>query len=455
MGVWLAKGGARKAVTVRAVQCRNPANNQQTLTWSSGRVSLWTAATGGSMLSGGSYALGADQGATYYAQGDSASGSIRDSEIKTAYTIGGQGTADDKVKLTVVGATLSSFATIMVNATQDVSVTLSPNPPGITNTLQIVCLNGTGSAQFTPSGGTTLNIGQSGTVKIKGVTASSVSNNMMLKAVFDGTILASNVFTVIEPQVELTIQKSLLTLKHDKNCNLQINVQPPGVTVTDYRIEMKRASESTWYTLTNAQSLSPWSAKAAGDFHLRGMAKAGGVEYLSSNVAVTVQFPSYSQIAGDNSVQSATDSEWTNTKNDCTESPNQRRERGFWVSLNTANDTYAAGSALTGPWVGPEEGAYMTPGDRPADNPSSPAPNSTGATYSVSFFHTHTPTTYRTVGRPVGPSTADGNFHTNQNVTGIVFDYVAVTNGNEIPAGHPKDSTAQRWQSGPTRRSTP
>jgi len=54
--------------------------------------------------------------------------------------------------------------------------------------------------------------------------------------------------------------------------------------------------------------------KITWDFHLRGMAKAGGIEYFSSNVAVTVQFPSYSRIEGDGSVQSATDTEWTNTK---------------------------------------------------------------------------------------------------------------------------------------------
>lgn len=454
LGLWIAKSGARKPLTVKVVQCKG-ANNQQTLTWSSAKISLWTAAAGGSMFSGGSQTLAADQNTTYYAQGDNASGSIRDTEIKTAYTVSGN-TASDKVKLTVVGASISSFATVLVNATNDVSVTLSPNPPGITGVLQIACLSGSGSAAFIPGGSTSSNIAQSTTVKIKGLTASSVTNNMILKALLNSDVLASNVFTVIEPTVELTVQKSLLTLKHDKNCNVQINVQPPGVSVTDYRIEMKQASGSTWYTLTNAQSLTPWSAKVAGNFHLRGMAKAGGIEYFSSNVAVTVQFPSYSQIVGDTAVQTATDTQWTNTKNDCTEDPNRRHELGFWVSLNTANDTYTAGSTVTGPWVGPDEGAYIdNMGDRPADNPSSPAPNSTGATYSVTFFHTHTPTTYRTVGRQVGPTPDDDNFHTNQDVTGIVFDYIAVTNGNMIPAGHPKDSSAQRYQSGPTRRSTP
>ncbi|MFA5344592.1 MAG: hypothetical protein WC381_11615, partial [Kiritimatiellia bacterium] len=61
VGVWLAKAGTRKEVTVRAVQCRSPSSSRQTLTWS-GLVSLWTAAGGGSPLSSGAQ-LAADQGA--------------------------------------------------------------------------------------------------------------------------------------------------------------------------------------------------------------------------------------------------------------------------------------------------------------------------------------------------------------------------------------------------------
>ncbi|MFA5344586.1 MAG: hypothetical protein WC381_11585, partial [Kiritimatiellia bacterium] len=110
---------------------------------------------------------------------------------------------------------------------------LSPNPPGITNTLQIVCLNGTGSAQFTPSGGASLSIGQSGTVKIKGVTASSVSNNMMLKAVFDGTILASNVFTVVGPGVEM--KKVEFTSDHGVLTDYNTDYSGSGGTVYNPR----------------------------------------------------------------------------------------------------------------------------------------------------------------------------------------------------------------------------
>jgi len=68
----------------------------------------------------------------------------------------------------------------------------------------------------------------------------------------------------------------------------------------------------------------------------------------------------------------------------------------------------------------------------------------------ISLFHTHTPTTYRSVGRVVGPSLVDNTAHSTANVAGIVYDYI-VTN-NSIPAGHPLNSSALRSSSGPNER---
>jgi hypothetical protein len=199
VGVWLAKEGTRKAVTVNPVQCRL-GGTQQILSWSSARVSLWTAATGGSILPGGSKSLSADQGCTYYAQGDAASGSLRDSEVAASYTVGGK-TAQDRVKLTVVDAEIAPFDTIPLNTTNDVNVTLSPNPPGTNITLHISLLGGTGAAVFAPSGGTTSNITNSTTVKIKGVTASSAASNMVLRAMLGSDVLASNLFAVAGTEI--------------------------------------------------------------------------------------------------------------------------------------------------------------------------------------------------------------------------------------------------------------
>ncbi len=235
VGVWIGKGGARKAVTVSAVQCRGP-SSQQTLSWSSGKLSLWTASTGGSILPGGSKTLSASQNYTYYAQGDIAGGSIRDSYIATAYTVSGQGTAQDKVNLTVAGAEIGAFDTILLNATNDVTVTLAPNPPGITSVLQIVCLNGSGSAQFVPSGGTTSNITQSASVKIKGVTTSSTVSNMILRAMFGSDVLASNVFSVVGMQSPL---------QYKMGTNTWANMSDPIYVCKDTTVDFKAIKSPT------------------------------------------------------------------------------------------------------------------------------------------------------------------------------------------------------------------
>lgn len=431
VGVWLAKGGTRKAVSVHAVQCRSPSSSQQTLSWSSGKVSLWTAASGGSILSGGSYALGADQGATYYAQGDSASGSIRDSEIKTAYTIGGQGTADDKVKLTVMGATLGSFATIMVNATQDVSVTLSPNPLGITNTLQIVCLSGTGSAQFTPSGGASLSIGQSATVHIKGVTASSVSNNMLLKMVMDGTILASNVFTVVGPGVEMNQTENPETICDDNT--LSAVVQPSGLSVSSYRFESRQASGGNWSTITNASS-SPisFTPRIPGHFKRRVIAVINGTEYTSSEINVETRFPDNATMAGSSIVEAQRSADWTAASG----ASGDHNERGGWIYLNTQTSTYHVDSWPIGTFYG------CSPSANPADGDND---------YFVGEYHLHATLrdsndVVNASNYPTGPSSSDTTASNASDTPGLLRERHA---DEIIETGHTD------YYYGPTRRTTP
>ncbi|MBL8166105.1 MAG: hypothetical protein JNJ61_29250, partial [Anaerolineae bacterium] len=88
-------------------------------------------------------------------------------------------------------------------------------------------------------------------------------------------------------------------------------------------------------------------------------------------------------------------------------------------------------------------------GSRPADS----SPGTETAVYTVASFHTHTPTTYRTVGRAIGPSEADHRVDTSDDVTGVVYDYEASPAGSgSIPAAHPIDSAAKVYQSGPVSR---
>jgi hypothetical protein len=263
--------------------------------------------------------------------------------------------------------------------------------------------------------------------------------------------------------VELKVEKAKLTLKHNRENKLEIAVTGTDFTVTEYRIEIKRASGGAWCVLARTQQLAPWKAVIAGKFKLRAVVKACGSEHKSPEKDVEVQFPTYAEIVGDATAKAAVDTEWANTLADCTQTPNQRRERGYWIRLNTTTDAYEHTTVVLAPFNAPAAGAGVDIGSRPADNPATPDPCATGATYSVASFHTHTPTTFRAAAlppgsvRPVGPSGADNSIDTTDDVPGVVYDFVASPAGSgSIPMGHPKNSAAQLYHSrGKDRRTTP
>jgi hypothetical protein len=159
------------------------------------------------------------------------------------------------------------------------------------------------------------------------------------------------------------------------------------------------------------------------------------------------RFPTYSTIVGDAAVQRETDAAWTSTK--AATNAAGRREEGFWIQLDMSSSSYRFVNRFTGPTVGPGVGASATPGSKPADTGTPEK-----GTFTVGLFHTHTPTTFRPVGRGVGPSGADESFHSSNDVVGVVYDYEASPAGSgNIPAGHPLHSAARRYSSGPNRRS--
>ena len=256
--------------------------------------------------------------------------------------------------------------------------------------------------------------------------------------------------------LKLTVQHATRDLM-DQN-TFRIAVMPEATAVgslTQPAIEIRRAAEAQWHELAAAVELADYVQRVAGVFSLRGRALASGFACSTAEEALEVRFPAYAGIVADAGVQARTDQAWQSTLAAAT--PTSRREEGFWIRINTE-----AGSAgceftatVTGPPVGPGQGATINLGSRPADNPASPAPN-TNATYTVASFHTHTPTTYRTVGRPVGPSDADRRQDASDDVAGVAYDCVESPAGSgRIPPGHPLDGPAQRYHSGPDRRSTP
>ncbi len=267
---------------------------------------------------------------------------------------------------------------------------------------------------------------------------------------------------VLDPiTVDLVIQKPLLTLKHDNQTTIQLTLTPSSSTGDAYRIEVRRASGTDWGTLATIGMLDPFTAPIAGTFKVRGVVTIQGTEMTTSEKDLTVQFPEYSQIMGDPAVQSAMSTAWTETLGDCTSSPNQRREHGFWINLNTTTNAYEFGPTLYGPFDGPAETAGVS---MPivADVPPTPAATDQGAIYEVASFHAHTSTEFRPASlspgsRLVGPSSQDHRGDHLQDRPGIVYDFVESPAGSgSIPFGYPGSSPAQPYPpQGKDRRTTP
>ena len=273
------------------------------------------------------------------------------------------------------------------------------------------------------------------------------------------------------PVLALSANRRLLTLKHDSDLFLDLSVEAPtGDPATGAHVEIRRQGEGhPWLELGSGNALRPWTAKAAGHFLLRGVATCHGSDYSSSEIELEVQFPSIGQIMSDPAVIVRATNEWALTLADCTQTPNLRRERGFWISLDTGTDAYVCGPSILGPLIGPTDDGHVPLGAVPADNPRQPSPTTDGAVYPVAAFHTHTPTTYLVSDdplhpqvKPVGPSGDDFTNAVLRAIPGIAFDFdpkpgCFSTEGDpSIPMGWPKESPASMYEiSPPERRPTP
>ena len=256
--------------------------------------------------------------------------------------------------------------------------------------------------------------------------------------------------------------RSPLTLKHDNQSAVSIShPNSTGTTIDNATIQIRRKNESAWLTLGSPANLNPWTAKIAGIFEMRGIGTVDGKSVETPIEEVEVRFPNHYNLFNDAQVISMANSAWDATLSDC--SPTNRRERGFWILLNTATSSYEAGPTIYGAWCGTGNGASVVLSPRPSDIPSQPCPIAYGAIYSVASFHCHTPTTYRPattnfLGRKVGPSQDDKRVDKYvDHVPGIVYDYLDFPEGTwNIPPEHPINSPAGIYESfGEERRPTP
>ena len=61
-------------------------------------------------------------------------------------------------------------------------------------------------------------------------------------------------------------------------------------------VQIRRTNESTWLTLGSPSSLSPWTAKIAGTFEMRGIGTVNGKSVETPIEEVEVMFPRFEQI---------------------------------------------------------------------------------------------------------------------------------------------------------------
>jgi hypothetical protein len=170
---------------------------------------------------------------------------------------------------------------------------------------------------------------------------------------------------------------------------------------------------------------------------------------LDGGTAAAPTFPTYADITGDADVSTKITAAWKSTEAAATAT--KRREEGFGIRKNVGTGKFEFTATKLGPSIGPTQTGSVKLGRRPADTDSGKAT----AIYTVGSFHTHTPTAFRTVGRPVGPSSADQSTDTSDDVCGVVYDYTESAAGSgDVPAGHPIGSSAQAYHSGPDKRQT-
>ena len=260
--------------------------------------------------------------------------------------------------------------------------------------------------------------------------------------------------------VELTTTKDLLTLKHEREADLEIKHEPTG-NINAYRIDIKHKNQGGWHTLDDAKEKKPWEATVAGEFELRGVVKHNNVYYASPKIDVTVQFPNWDQIKSDPDVSNKMHQVWLSTLAYSTTHTNSLREEGFFITLDTAQNKYVIHHRPPGNPVlvtDAMNGASVsiTLPNRPSDSIRNPNPLDK-PDYAVGWFHTHASMEYvhHYWYRPVGPSESDIAFSTRRppHLPGFVYDYTGF--GGRIYGQPGLGAATEVHNIPPERRPTP
>ncbi|MBN8523797.1 MAG: hypothetical protein J0M02_00520 [Planctomycetes bacterium] len=252
------------------------------------------------------------------------------------------------------------------------------------------------------------------------------------------------------PTVTVTVANATCELM-DENTYTAI-VDPPAIPVTSCEFFVARQGTENWESVSVTGASYTLKERVAGKLKVKCTAVVSSASLNSTNQApFTVQFPHYTKLQ--TACQSSFDRYWQQTLAATT--PTSRREQFSWIVIITNTGQIGTLAPVLGTPAGPTEGAGITPPPRPGDSIADPRPLVDRPVYIVGWFHTHTPTTFTTTGRPTGPSSADGLYSMDQLLPGFAYDYA---NGAMlgIPAGHPLNGPAQVYPIiPPERRPTP
>jgi hypothetical protein len=253
--------------------------------------------------------------------------------------------------------------------------------------------------------------------------------------------------TATVPTVTVSVASATLDLLDDNTYTATTN--PPGLTISSTIFYVARQGSDAWEAVNTPGATYALKERVAGHLKLKCTSVVNSSSINSSNeVPFEVRFPHYTKL------QQLCGGVFTRYWNDtlAATTPTSRREQFSWIVVDTNRGVTGLTPPVLGTPAGPDEGAGIDPPSRPGDNPASPRPLVDRPLYIVGWFHTHTPTTYTTTGRPTGPSGPDAIFSMDQQIPGFAYDYTAIS----IPKGYPMNSPASSQPiEPPPRRPTP
>ena len=106
-----------------------------------------------------------------------------------------------------------------------------------------------------------------------------------------------------------------MMLKHDNQATFSLShPNSPDVTYTDVRFEICQPGYGDWQAIAGNR----WTARIAGTFNVRALAKADGEPITVGPVTIWVQFPSETEMMADPVIQAHATNLWAQTLALCT-----------------------------------------------------------------------------------------------------------------------------------------